>query len=109
MRRQKKESVGAPLPTIREESFDAELSSLYVLYQIEKELHQDRLDLVETLHGYGEQLQGYLERLERYLGQALRLLEAQGPVGKKALEELKRSCPAQAALIGTALRAVPLQ
>ena len=101
--------MGAPLPVIKEESCNTELSSLFILYQIEKELSQDRLDLVETLHGYGEQLQGYLERLERYLGQALRLLEAQGPVGKKALEELKRSCPAQAALIGTALRAVPLQ
>ena len=89
------------------------MASLYALYQIEKEISQDRLDLGGLAQRHLEKLGGlvqrHLEKLEQHLGQMLRVLEAQGPVGKKALEELKRSYPDKVALIETALRAMPLQ
>jgi hypothetical protein len=42
------------------------------------------------------------------MGQFLRVLEAQGPIGKQYLEAFKRARPDRMALIETALRAVPL-
>jgi len=99
---QKKKTVGISLPVVKEETCNTELASLSILAQIDEELCQDRLDLVEMP-------QLHLERLEQHLGQLLRLIEAQGPAGKKALEEFKRAHPNLAQVVETASRRVPSQ